>query len=130
MARKPKPRKRKIPYHGPSSQEPKPPTPEEESNKDLSKYSFFPPVEPSALNTFSIPETHPANRTEGKNKVKLSEEQTLKMRTMHMEFENEFQAILFLHMGLYSHLHFQLMLLFVLWLIIPIFLLILLLLNC
>ncbi|PKA67271.1 hypothetical protein AXF42_Ash004764 [Apostasia shenzhenica] len=129
MAKKPKPQKRKISYHGPSSQEPKPPTPEEESNEDLSKYSFFPPVEPSAPNTFSIPETHPANRTEGKNKVKLGDEQTVKMHTMHIEFENEFQAILFLYMDLHSHLHLQPMLLFVLWLIIPFHLLIFLLLN-
>ncbi|PKA65736.1 hypothetical protein AXF42_Ash013151 [Apostasia shenzhenica] len=129
MARKPKPQKRKIPYHGLSSQEPKPPTPKEESNEDLSKYSFFPSVEPCAPNTFSILETHPANHTEGKNKVKLGEEQTVKMRTMHMELKNEFQAILFLYTGLHSHLHLQPMLLFVLWLIIPLLLLILLLLN-
>ncbi|PKA45631.1 hypothetical protein AXF42_Ash010971 [Apostasia shenzhenica] len=129
MTRKSKPRKRKITYHSPSSQEPKPPTPKEESNGDLSKYSFFSPVEPSAPNTFLIPETHTANRTEGKNKVKLGAEQTVKMRTMHMELENEFQAILFLYMGLHSHLHLQPILLFVLWLIIPLLLLILLLLN-
>ncbi|PKA46732.1 hypothetical protein AXF42_Ash021826 [Apostasia shenzhenica] len=130
MARKPKPRKRKIPYHGPSSEEPQQPTSEEESNEDLSKYSFFPPVEPSAPNTFSVSETNPANRTEGKNKEKLGGEQTVKMHTMHMELENEFQAILFLYMSLHSHLHLQPMLLFILWLIIPVLLLILLLLNC